>query len=164
MINIKNINLESFDSSDIRHFLAKKELTTDSSSEFVHQIDERLILNKDNKFGFEKGYLVSLNKEIVGYLYISSFFNQKVYLEYSIIKEYRKKGLGKLLLSEITDYLCDNYNIKEIILNIDISNLASMNLASSVGYYFDPEKLNKNNSDNKQDFSYYNIKYINKKK
>ena len=103
------------------------------------------------------------NDKIIGYIYLSALFNEKLYLEYSIIKEYRNEGLGKLLLAEITEYLCNNYNIKEISLNIDISNLASMNLANSVGYYFDEDTLNKNNADNKQDFSFYNINYINKK-
>ena len=49
MINTENISFEIFDNNNIKHVSARNELLTNSSSEFIHHIDERLIGSKEDK-------------------------------------------------------------------------------------------------------------------
>lgn len=138
-------------------------LNEDDKNHYVKQIDERLILgNHEDEFKLESGYLVELNGKIIGYIYFSSISNYRIYLEYSILKSERRKGYGKLLLSEATDYIFNNYNIRNINLNIDKSNLASMELALSCGYTYDENELIYNN--NSIDFIQTNPYFLDKRK
>ena len=101
---------------------------------------------------------------MIGYVFISKIIKYDIYLEYSILKEYRGKGLGKLLLSEISNYLIDNYNIKSIMLDIDPSNVPSIMTAVSCGYIADDEEYISRNMNGKILYRIDNYNYINKRK
>lgn len=120
-----------------------KQLLLDDNNRYVKQVEERL--NKDNSNTvFDRGFLVKLQDKIIGYLYFSSISNYRLYLEYSVLKNERNKGYGKLILNEATNYILENYNIKQIMLDIDKSNLASMNTAISCGYNYDDDTIGMN--------------------
>lgn len=68
-------------------------------------------------------------------------------------------GYGKLVLALVTDYLFLNFNIKDIALDIDVSNEASMRTASSCGYCEDEYYEN-----GKIIYKKFNLNYINKRK
>ena len=132
-----------------------------SSSRFINNIDSRLNIRDDGNF-FNHGYLVKLNNDIVGYLYVSGITNNNIYLEYSVRSDYRNQKIARRLLDSVTNYICENYNINEIKLNIYKDNRASQKVAEECGYYLEDEEeyLYKGDSD----FVLNNPYYINKKR
>lgn len=136
-----------------------KQLLIDDNNKYVKQVEERL--NKGNSDTvFDRGFLVKLQDKIIGYIYFSPISNYRLYLEYSVLKSERNKGYGKLILNEATNYILENYNIKQIMLDIDKSNLASMNTAISCGYNYDDDTIGMNN---RIEFILDNPYFINKK-
>ena len=159
-MKLNNIELVPY-SDEYKDVLIK--INNDNSNHFVKQIEERLMLgNHTNSFELNSGYLVKIDNNIVGYVYYSAISNFRMYIEYLILSCYRKKGYGSLLLKESTDYILNNYNIKKICLDIDKSNLASMNTAISCGYMYDDDDLINNCSS--INFSLDNVYYMNKGK
>ena len=86
-----------------------KQLLLDDNNKYVKQVEERL--NKSNSDTvFDRGFLVKLQDKIIGYVYFSPISSYRLYLEYSVLKSERKKGYGKLILNEATNYILENYN------------------------------------------------------
>ena len=94
-----------------KHESIINQIILDDPNHYVKQIAERIIKDNGDEFQFDKGYLVKLGEIIIGYVYFSPISNYRLYIEYSILKEERKKGYGKLLLEESTNYILENYNI-----------------------------------------------------
>lgn len=134
-----------------------------SSSKYIHQIKERLELSSNNNI-FQNGYIVLEDDTPVGYLYISSKINDEVFLEYSILKEYRNMGYASDLLNETTNYLFNNYNIKSIKLDIDPSNKNSILVALSNGYILDQEEYESRNYIGKMKYIKESDYYVSKRK
>ena len=76
------------------------------------------------------------------------------FIELSILKEYRGLGLGKLSIDEISNYLFENYNIKELRADVDPSNKKSIDMLSSSNFYPDEEQYEKNNYEGKIELYY----------
>lgn len=131
--------LETFRDDSLEHVVALNSFKEESSSRFISMIEERLLQNRKSKdYPFNMGFVVTLKShEPIGYLFISSRRNDEVYLEYSILKGKRHCGYGKMCLELITEYLFNYYNIRDIALDIDVSNEASMKTAIACGYYED---------------------------
>ena len=163
------IKLEKFDLvryNDDKHKYLKEEFKNGNSfSEYIHQIPERLESSKynDNNI-YQSAFVVQYNEMPMGYLYISNKINDEVFLEYSVLKEYRKMGYGSELLNEITNYLFENCNIKNIRLDIDPSNKNSILLASACGFYLDEEEYEARNFIGKMQFIKESDLYISKRK
>ena len=137
-----------------------------SFSKYIHNIKERIELTKyKEEFSLECGYIV-LNKNLIpiGYVFLSNIKRDEIYVEYSVLNNERRKGYGKLILSEVSDFLAQNYNIKQINLDIDPSNEASIKTAESCGFTFDEESFENNNYMGKMLFYKENIFYIKKSK
>ena len=81
-------------------------------------------------------YVVSLEDINVGYVYISSLDSfQRVSLNYVIESSFRGNQYGKLLLTEISEFLFQRDNrINEIELYIENSNRHSKRVALDVGF------------------------------
>lgn len=159
-IDLGDFSLDTFDQSIPGH----KDLLTNfkdgSHSKFISMIDNRLeLLNKQKSFPFDTAFVITSNSELFGYIFISSVRNDEVYLELSLLKEKRGKGYGKLILGLVTDYLFEHYNIRNLALDIDISNNASMNTAIAEGYYADEYLEN-----GRIIFRNYNLNYVDKRK
>lgn len=135
----------------------------ESSSKYIHQIKERLELSNYNNI-YQNAYIVLDKDTPVGYLYISSMINDEVYLEYSILKRYRNMGYASDLLYEISNYLFENCNIKNIKLDIDPSNKGSILVANSNGYILDEEDYEKRNYLGKMKFIKESDCYISKRR
>lgn len=165
-LKLNNIVLSSYDKDNDRHRKVLLEFLGESKSNYIHDIDRRLKNNYNKKENniFDRGYLVSLNNNIVGYIFISKIIRDEIFLEYSIIKSYREKKIGKLLLSDVTNYLLDNYNIKSIVLDIEPSNVPSIMTAVSCGYMLDDEEYVQRNMNGKILYRMDNFNYINKRK
>ena len=97
-------------------------------------------------------------------MFISKCVNDEVYLENSILKEYRGKKYGKLILNDISNYLFQNYNIKCITLDIDPSNIASIKTALSCGYTIDEEEYLDRNMSGKILYRLDNYNYVSKRR
>lgn len=163
MIELQTLSLTKYDE---KYNQIKEELENGiSSSKYIHQIKERLEnSNKKDKTIYNSAFIVLEEKNPIGYLFISSMINDEVFIEYSILKEYRQKGYGKKVVNEISDYLFENNNIKSIILDIDPSNKNSMLLASSCGFFFDEDDYEERNFVGKMRFIKESNCYINKRR
>lgn len=94
-------------------------------------------LNNPKKEFFKHSFLVTHNKDLVGYINIGSYNEEEscVYLRAAIDKDKRGSSYGKMLLSEVTDYIFTNYNtIESVRLKIDFNNKPSLNTAIACGY------------------------------
>lgn len=160
-IDLGSICLDTFLTTSSEHLEVFRSFKEESHSQFIHSIDDRLLQNKGSKsFPFDTGFVVTLKSgECIGYLFISSVHQDEVFLESSILKEKRHLGYGKMCLNLVTDYLFEHYNLKDIALDIDVSNDASMKTAEACGYYAD-EYLN----NRKIIYRNYNLNYINKRR
>lgn len=157
-MKLKTLELVNYEKE--KHEAIINQIILDDPNHYVKQIAERIIKDNGEEFQFDKGYLVKFKEKIIGYVYFSPISNYRLYIEYSILKEERKKGYGKLLLQESTNYILENYNIKKIVLDIDNSNLASMNTAIACGYNYDEETIMTNG---RIEFILDNPYFINKK-
>ena len=160
-INLDQLRLDTFDKKNDKHMWLVQQFKGSSKSDFISMIDSRLELNgKSKTFPFDTAFVVSFpSDELIGYLFISGIRGDEVYLEYSLLEEKRGHGYGSLLLGLITEYLFANYNIKDIALDIDVSNEASMKTAIGCGYY-EEDFIN----DKRMIYKNYNLGYVNKRK
>lgn len=164
-VQLENISLLIYDNNNEIHNQVLNQFEGESKSQYIHDIKER-IKNSCNKknFPFDMGFLVSINNEIIGYIFISKNILDQVYLEYSLLKKYRGNKYGKLILSEVSDYLMNEYNIKSLVLDIDPSNTPSIRTAIGCGYEIDEEEYLKRNMIGKILYRLDNYNYINKRK
>lgn len=149
-----------------KHLSLKQELETgESSSEFIHQIGERLESSKDNDRSiYTSAFVVEDLGTPIGYLYISSMVRDEVFLEYAVLKEERGKGYGSDIVRETTDYLFKNHNIRSIRLDIDPSNKNSINAAEACGYSVDEEEFASRNFTGRMQFVKDSEYYVSKRR
>ena len=58
---------------------------------------------------FPSAFVILDEDEPIGYLYISSMVRDEVFLEYSILKKFRRMGYASSIVNEISDYLFQNH-------------------------------------------------------
>ena len=144
-IQLETLNLVRY--NEQQHSSLKKELEIgNSSSNYIHQIGERLEASKDNNRSIYQSAFVVEAKEIpVGYLFISTMTHDEVFLEYAVLKDFRRMGYGSRIISETTEYLFQEHNIRSIRLDIDPSNKNSILIADLCGFIFDEEEYESRN-------------------
>jgi len=135
-----------------------------SSSKFIHQIRERLENSNNNNSLFQSAFIILDNNTPIGYIYISSMIRDEVFLEYSILKEFRRMGYATSVVSELSDYLFKNHNIKSIRLDIDPSNKSSILVANASGYTLDEEEFESRNYIGKMQFIKESYCYVSKRR
>lgn len=137
MIKIENIELRSYNKFDKE--ILEEILQGESKSDFIHQIDERLINSREvEQLELSNAYLVCIDGKTVGYIYLTGMSKNYIYLEYLILKKYRHKGIGRYVVEQVSDEVFRRFpHLKEIKLNIDRSNIGSINLAEAIGFYDD---------------------------
>jgi RimJ/RimL family protein N-acetyltransferase len=166
MIKLDDFTIINFNKTNVTHLKAYEELVNGSSkSKMISLIGERLLQSfNTTNLEFSNAYLITLNNSIVGYLYLSNKKANSIYLEMSILKQYRKKHIGSTFLNLITEYiLVNNEDLKEIKLNIDKSNVTSMKAAINASYYYEEDDFGNNKIDFIRNNPYY-IKEKTKKK
>lgn len=162
---LENITLSVYNSNNEKHNQVLDKFNNESKSQYIHDINERIKDSKNRKsFPFDIGFLVIINNDIVGYMFISKKINDEVYLESSLLKEYRGKKYGRIILNDVSNYLMNEYNIRSIVLDIDPSNMPSIRTAISCGYEIDEEEYLKRNMSGKILYRLDNYNYINKRK
>lgn len=139
IIKLKNFKLESFDYDNKEHYnmiskfdrdkMINKFLITCSDS-FSELVDFYNLSNEESIYN--KLYMVKNNNgEIIGSIELDGAADD-LYLNYSILEEFRCNGYCTKLLKEITKLLLSE--IKKISLLIKKENEKSKNLALRVGY------------------------------
>ena len=144
-IKLETLNLTRYDEE--KHKFLKDELENgESSSRFIHQIAQRLDNSSYAGENIFQSAFVVLDKDMpIGYVYISSNKKDEVFLECSLLKNFRGVGYGKILLNEVSNYLFENYNIRCIKGDVDPSNKKSQMMLESCGYLFDEEDYEERN-------------------
>ena len=162
-IELETLKLTSYKEQE--HSFLKEELENGkSSSNYIHQIGERLESSKDNdKNIYQKAFIILDENTPIGYLFISSMINDEVFLEYAILKEFRGMGYASDIVREVTQYLFENYNLKSIRLDIDPSNKNSILVANACGFILDEEQFESRNYIGKMQFIKENENYISKR-
>lgn len=166
-IDVGEFLLETFEEDNLKHVYLLQELINGSKSSFIHCIEERLCQGQSFKsFPFGSGLVVTLKEslEAIGYLYISNQRKDEIFLEYSLAKQYQGKKLGSMLLNSISEYLFFHYNLKDICLDIDPSNEASIRTALSASYYPDEDEYLCRHLEGKIIYRRDNYDYVSKKK
>lgn len=148
------------------HKSLKEELENgSSSSEYIHQIGERLSSSKDNdKSIYQSAFVVEDKAVPVGYLFISNMIRDEVFLEYAVLKNFRRMGYGSRIINETSDYLFQNHNIRSIRLDIDPSNKNSVLVADSCGFTLDEEEYESRNFIGRMQFTKESDCYISKRR
>lgn len=99
------------------------------------EISSETKITNISRFSKDDGYLVVINKQVVGFASIS-YKRSVPNIQYGILKEYRRLGYGTLILDKLTDYLFDKgYSRVELL--ISPKNVASYELAKKLGYRLD---------------------------
>lgn len=135
--NIGSLNLEKVDLDNKRHLglLHRLLLEDNEFSGFIKPV----LANHKLEYGddiYSSHYIVSFDGIDVGYVYISSLDSfQRVSLNYVIESSFRGNQYGKLLLTEISQFLFQKSElIEEIELYIENSNRHSKRVALDVGF------------------------------
>ena len=139
MIKLETLNLCRYDEN--KHSSLKRSFENESKSNFIHNVSDRLSNFSNCKdFSFQSAYVVLENNVPIGYVFISNMFNDEVFLELSVLKEFRGMGKAKKIINEVCDYLFVNHNIRVVKLDIDPSNKNSILAAQACDFLFDEEE------------------------
>lgn len=128
-----NITLERLDVWNDKHIKAINGMRDFSAKRFCYDVKQDVCAAKR---GSLEGncFLVKNNDNYFGYLYISNDYDGERVLSYIIHKKVRGKGLGKVMLTSVSDYLLDNGISTSLKLHIKPQNVASARLATSCGF------------------------------
>lgn len=150
------ISFTNFDKNNKEHILALKTILKDE--EIINRFQGILpLLNKQDSQIFDRGFWVTFNNQIVGYLDVGKYNKEEdcVYLRAAIFSEHRNKHLGTMMLQNACDLIFLNYPfISKIKLKIAQNNIASQKVAGNAGftwekddyYYLDNPNIIKSNS------------------
>ena len=130
------IELVEFNKDNVEHIKYFKKLRDDKSISIRFQGLFPYLLRKGDTI-FNRGFFLSYQNELVGYIDIGEFHEEEeaVYFRGAIDNEHRGKSLGKKMLKDVTEYVCNNYSyVKYIKLKIHKDNKPSINVALSNGY------------------------------
>ena len=135
-MQLDNFNLEKYKSYNLEHRSIMTTIDNDNSSKkylgdlflFIRNTNLR---NEDNNI--DNIYIAYYNSYPIGFISINIFDN-KAYISYALLNEYRHQYLGSLLLQEFSDKLFEIYNFKDIYLEISPKNIASIKTSNLVGY------------------------------
>ena len=161
MVKLETLTLDRYNNN---YKYIKDSFDNISKSKYIHDVTRRLISSSDLDENLLLGaYIVLDNNKEVGYTYISSNKNDEVYLETSILEDKRNNGYGKKIVSEVSDYLFENKNIRIVKVAIDPSNINSIKMVESCDFIFDEDDYESNNYIGKMTFFKESTCYINKR-
>ena len=133
-IELDELTLITFNKENKKHLEFFKKILGGLENRFQGILPN---LMRNSSSFFNRGYLVSDNDVLIGYIDISSYNEdeQSVYLRASVDSSTRGKVYGKLILKEVTEYIFSNYsNVVSIRLKIEDDNTYSIKTALSCGY------------------------------
>lgn len=133
-IPLGEINLIKFNPNKGKHMKVVESLRDKTAVDMCYDVYQDVdALKKDTLMG--NPYLVKKNDDFIGYMYISDEFDGERILAYIIDKKLRGKGLGKVMLTSVGDYLFEHCGTSTIKLYINKNNTQGINLALRCGFY-----------------------------
>jgi ribosomal-protein-alanine N-acetyltransferase len=115
---------------------------TGKDIEDVYEINRLSFSHPWSKESFEKEiynnkiahyFVAVMNNKIVGYIGFWHMFQEVQITSIAVHPDYRRLGIGEALLDYIID-ICEKNNVKEIILEVRISNTIAQNLYFKKGF------------------------------
>ncbi len=151
-IHLETLTLTRYE--EAKHKSLMEELDCkDSKSRFIHNIKDRLLASANiSDFSFASAYVVEENHLPIGYTYLSPMKKDTVFIEISLRKQEREKGIGSRLLTEFSEYLFTKQNIKEVRADVDPSNQKSIHMLLNCGFSIDEEEFAQRNYTGKMEF------------
>ena len=131
-IPLGRVTLEKVNLHSDCHMKAIDTLRDKTAVEMCYDINEDIYAEKMER-SFGNPFLVKQDSQYVGYMYVSDEYDGERILAYIIEESVRGKGLGKIMLTSVSDYLfkCCDTSVLKLYINKD--NIASINLAISCG-------------------------------
>ncbi len=138
-IRLKSFNLEKIDVKDIEHLRLIRKFDFDNLVRKYNYPHSGSFYNLVTNNGyspsiFNNFYAIRHADDLIGYIEIED--SKDVFLNYALIKEARKKGYATEVLSELSDYLLENFSDKldSVYTIIDNKNKASINTSIRSGF------------------------------
>lgn len=132
-IVLDDIKLERIDVLNKRHIKALKGLRDFKARKMCYDVKQDIrVAKKGGSNG--NNFLVTKDDEYVGYMHISNDYNGERVLSYIVQKQMRGKGLGKVMLTGVSDYLLDSGLASSVSLFVKHKNLSGNMLALSSGF------------------------------
>ena len=131
-IPLEKMTLEKLDVHDQRHLKVVEGFRDPLAMEMCYdvQLDVKALADGREKNSF----LVKNNDGYFGYVHISDNIDDERVLCYIVQEKLRGKGLGKIMLTGVSDYLLDSNFASTLKLYINKSNYISANLAVQCGF------------------------------
>ena len=134
MIKLDSLKLEYINYENIEHLNFLKELILSKDMKYLWDLSDVDLQNNKNK---EKFIVLNDNDDKIGYLNISDVVDGRlgstVSIYYAIKENYRGKGYGKRLISEVNKWLLENKTVDCIVAQVDTQNIHSNNTLTNAG-------------------------------
>lgn len=136
-IPLDNFILERIDPNNKIHKKEIKNMRDHQGKKMMFDIKYDLKKIKNHR-SVGNSFLIKASEQYVGYTYISGLdVNDRRGISMLVKKELRNKGLGKIILTSISDYLLNNEYADNISVCIKNKNTASINMATKCGFVLD---------------------------
>lgn len=133
-----NLELEKMELEDCPFLNALRNECVD----FLH--DSRTFTVEQTKEWFKTlsipYYIIWVNNERAGYVRLSNYENNSIYIGCDISPNHRRKGIAYMALSMIIPRICSELSINKIYAEVLAYNLASENLYRKLGFQLESVK------------------------
>lgn len=129
-IPLDKITLEKVNLHRNCHIKAMDSMRDKTAVDMCYDVYEDM--KQDQLYG--NSFLVKGDSKYIGYMYVSDEYDGERILAYIINEKLRGKGLGKVMLTSVSEYLFEHGNTRTLKLYINKDNVAGINLAVSCGF------------------------------
>ena len=134
MIKLDSLELTRINYENTEHLKFLKELVLSSDMHYLWDLSNVNLNNNQNKDRF---IVLNESAEMIGYLNVSDIvegrFGNTVSIYYAIKENYRGKGYGKRLVSEVNKWLLENKTVDCIVAQVDTKNINSNYTLTNAG-------------------------------
>ena len=140
VLPLGDIKLEKLDIHNKKHIKAVRGLRDFKARTMCYDVKQDLDYIKR---GIDEGnnFLVRNDDGYFGYIQISNDYEGTRVLSYVIQKKVRGKGLGKIMLTRVSNYLLDNNLADKIKLYVKRKNVVGKRLVESCGFGIESTKI-----------------------
>lgn len=131
---LENLTLEKLDIGDKKHKEFVKDLRDVSAREMCYDIMIDIDNDMEVKNSAGNLFLAKNSDGYFGYMKISNVWNDEIVLVSIIQEKLRGQGLGKILLTSVSDYLLNNGDASTIKLYIKNKNDVCIRLVKNCGF------------------------------
>lgn len=132
-LSFKDITLEKLDVNSPVHISVMESMRDYTATEMCYDVLRDVEAEKENRSS-RNCFLAKNSNGYFGYINISDDREGDRILCYIIQEKLRGMGLGKVLLSYVSDYLLDSNIASSVKMYISRKNVASINVASFCGF------------------------------